>query len=105
MRFATLQGEIGQQAIRSIPELATVDSFVLLHRGGAWVRSTAALELARYLGGVWTLALAGYLLPRPLRDAIYDAVARRRYRWFGKLDACPLPTAETRARFLDTSGG
>lgn len=101
MRFATLQGEIGQAAIKAIPELATVDSVVLLHRDGAWVRSTAALELARYLGGGWTLALVGYLVPRPLRDWAYDAIARRRYRWFGRYDACPIPSPETRARFLD----
>lgn len=101
MRFATLQGELGAAALKALPELTSVDSVVLLHRDGAWVRSTAALEVARYIGGGWLLALAAYLIPRPLRDWIYDAVARRRYAMFGKFDACPLPSPETRARFLD----
>lgn len=101
MRFATLQGELGHAALRQLPEIAGVDSVVLLHREGAWVRSTAALEVARYLGGPWTALLAGYALPRAMRDKLYDFAARRRYKWFGRYDACPIPSAEQRARFLD----
>lgn len=101
MRFATLQGSYGEEARKLLPELAGVDSVVLMYKDGAWVRSTAALEVARYIGGAWSLALAGYLLPRALRDALYDMVARRRYGWFGKFDACPLPSPEVRERFLD----
>lgn len=101
MSFATLQGSYGEEARRLIPGLDQVDSLVLLHRDGAWIRSTAALEVARYLGGGWSLAAAFYVVPRVIRDAVYDWVARRRYRVFGKYDACPLPSPETRARFLD----
>lgn len=101
MRFATLQGEIGRTALHRLPQLADVDSVVLLHPGGAWVRSTAVLEIARYVGGVWGLAVIGYIVPRAIRDWVYDQVAKRRYATFGKFDACPLPTPETRARFLD----
>lgn len=101
MRFATLQGSFGDEARRLLPELASVDSMVLLYREGAWVRSTAALEVARYLGGVWLIALAAYLLPRPIRDWVYDRVAAIRYRTFGKYDACPIPPPESRKRFLD----
>jgi predicted DCC family thiol-disulfide oxidoreductase YuxK len=100
MRFATLQGELGRAALRQLPEIADVDSVVLLHRDGAWVRSTAALEVARYLGGPWSVTLAGYAIPRLLRDWLYDFVARRRYGWFGKLDSCPVPAPEVRTRFL-----
>lgn len=101
MRFATLQGPIGDEARRLLPQLAAVDSVVLLYKDGAWVRSTAALQVARYLGGVWNLAAIAYLVPRPLRDWVYDRVAATRYRIFGKLDACPLPAPGTRRRFLD----
>jgi predicted DCC family thiol-disulfide oxidoreductase YuxK len=101
MRFARLQGSVGQSVVAAIPELAGIDSLVLLHRDGAWVRSTAALELARYLGGTFHLMLVGYFLPRRLRDWLYDRVARNRYRVFGTMGACPVPDAETRARFLD----
>lgn len=102
MRFATLQGETGQAAFARFPELRGVDSVILLRPDGASVRSTAVLEVARYLGGVWRLLAApGWLLPRALRDRVYDLVARHRYRVFGKLDACRLPTPDERARFLD----
>jgi predicted DCC family thiol-disulfide oxidoreductase YuxK len=105
MRFATLQGPIGQAALRELPQLADVDSVILLHRGGAWARSTAALEVARYLGGIWRVALLGYAVPRVIRDGVYDWFARHRYRWFGRFDACPIPTPATRQRFLDPPGG
>lgn len=101
MRFAPLDSPIGRDALRLLPSLAGIDSVVLLHRGGAWIKSTAALEIARYVGGVWSLALIGYLLPRAWRDALYDYVARTRYRRFGRAEACDLPTPETRGRFLD----
>ena len=101
MRFATLQGELGQEAARLLPHLAGMDSVVLVHRDGAYVRSTAVLEVARYLGGPWRLALAGYAVPRVVRDAAYDAIAARRRRIFGRDEACPVPPPAMRARFLD----
>ncbi|MEO6445722.1 MAG: DCC1-like thiol-disulfide oxidoreductase family protein [Gemmatimonadaceae bacterium] len=101
MRFATLQGPVGREALRRLPQLAVVDSVILLHPEGAWIKSTAALEIIRYVGGVWTLALVGYLCPRALRDWVYDSVARRRYARFGKLESCPLPSPAQRSRFLD----
>lgn len=64
--------------------------------------SDAVLFVARQLGGVWRLG-AGMLgmLPRGLRDWAYSAFTRYRYRMFGRYEACPLPSAETRTRFLD----
>ena len=104
MRFATLQSELGLAALDEYPSLRGVDSVVLLQPGSASVRSTAVLQVARYLGGIWALlALPGWLLPRGVRDAMYDFVARNRYRVFGKLDACRLPTPEERARFLEAA--
>jgi predicted DCC family thiol-disulfide oxidoreductase YuxK len=101
MRFATLQGELGKAALRQLPEIADVDSVILLHREGAWVRSTASLEVARYLGGAWSVTLAAYAVPRLMRDWLYDFIARRRYGWFGRHDSCPIPAPEVRERFLD----
>lgn len=101
LRFAPLQGPTFAALAGEHPELRGVDSFVLWDGARAHVRSSAALRAAAALGGPWrafTLLLA---VPRPLRDAVYDFVARRRYRWFGRRDACRLPTPELRARFLD----
>jgi predicted DCC family thiol-disulfide oxidoreductase YuxK len=66
-----------------------------------FVRSAAALRVARYLGGPWTLALAAWLVPRPMRDAAYDLVARHRHRLLGATDVCFVPPPEVRARFLE----
>ncbi len=101
MRFAALDSAVGREALRLLPTLSGVDSVILLHRDGAWVKSTAVLELARYVGGTWKLALLGYLLPRPVRDWMYDVVARYRYRVFGRFESCPLPAPEHRQRFLE----
>lgn len=65
-------------------------------------RSDAAIFVLRQLGGIWRLA--SFILsitPRFFRDWIYNIVAKNRYRIFGRYDTCPIPTAETRARFLD----
>ena len=101
LRFAPLQGPTFAQLRQAHPELDGVDSFVLWEGARVHTRSTAALRSLMALGGVWRLAAAGLLIPRFLRDAAYDLVARRRYRWFGRQDSCRLPTPELRARFLD----
>ena len=100
MCFAPLTSAVGREALAKLPSLAGVDSVVLLHKEGAWIKSTAMLEMLRYVGGIWSFATVGYLLPRGLRDAIYDFVAKRRYGWFGKLDSCPAPRPEDAPRFL-----
>ena len=61
---------------------------------------TAALRVARRLNGLWPLCYIFVVVPRPIRDALYKLVARNRYKWFGKKDACMMPTPEVRARFL-----
>jgi predicted DCC family thiol-disulfide oxidoreductase YuxK len=100
LRFAALDGDTGTAARAGDPGLRTVDSIVLLRSAGALTRSAAAIEILREMGGVWRAAVAGYLIPRPIRDALYDRVARSRYDRFGRYDACPLPPAEDRWRFL-----
>lgn len=107
MRFAALQSGYGQAALGRHPELKGVDSVILLEPSGvkgnesAYDRSTAALKVASYLGGLWKLFLIAYIIPRPLRDALYDFVARNRYKILGKHESCMLPPPNSRARFLD----
>ncbi|MBB6097698.1 putative DCC family thiol-disulfide oxidoreductase YuxK [Deinobacterium chartae] len=99
-RFASLQSETGQRlrAAGQVPE--DTDSFVLLEGGRTYLRSDAALCIARGLGGPWRLLYVLILLPRPLRDAVYCLIARNRYRIFGRREACLLPRPEWRSRFL-----
>ncbi len=106
LRFAALQSDYGKAVIARRPELAGVDSVVFLEPepdGGEriHVRSDAALRVMSYLGGAWKLFLIARLIPRPLRDLLYDTFARNRYRFFGKYDSCLLPAPEVRSRFLD----
>jgi predicted DCC family thiol-disulfide oxidoreductase YuxK len=65
------------------------------------VRSTAALRIARRLTGAWPLLFLAIVVPRPLRDAVYNWVAHNRYDWFGRRDECRVPTPALRDRFLD----
>ncbi len=98
-RFASLQSAAARELLRGIP---VPDSVVLVDEAGVHTRSAAALRIARRLGFPWVLlGWVGALVPRFLRDALYDLVARHRYAWFGKQDACSLPTPALAARFLD----
>jgi predicted DCC family thiol-disulfide oxidoreductase YuxK len=105
--FAALDSGFGRSAVARHPELRDVDSLVWLdpptptRPERALIRSAAALRVAEYLGGLWHLAGVSRLLPRSARDALYDAVAHRRYRWFGRADSCQVPPPSRAARFLE----
>lgn len=103
--YAALQGETAAAVRGRHPRLEGVDSMVLVRDHGTpdetvFLRSSAALEIAAVLGGFWRLVSWLRLMPRPLRDFVYDQVARRRYGWFGKFDSCKVPAPAARARFL-----
>jgi predicted DCC family thiol-disulfide oxidoreductase YuxK len=73
---------------------------LLWDRGRWYRRSDAALRAIVGLGGPWGLARPLFLVPRILRDTVYDFIARNRYRWFGKREACRMPSPAERDRFL-----
>ena len=98
-KFASLQSDIGQELVIR-HNLQGIDSLVLIEEDRAYTRSTAALRIAKRLKGLWSLLYIGIILPKPLRDPLYEMFAQNRYKWFGKKDACMLPTKEERARFL-----
>ena len=100
-RFASLQSDEGRRRLAEHGLNAeSLNSVVLIEDGKVFRRSTAALRIARHLSGAWPLAAVFWIVPRPLRDLVYDFVARNRYRWFGKTEACMVPRPEWRARFL-----
>ena len=108
LRFAALQSDYGQAVIARHAELKSVDSVVWLATSATgeervFTRSDAALQVAAYLGGIWKLLLAAYIMPQPIRDLCYDLFARYRYRLFGKYDNCLLPSPTVRSRFLDVA--
>ena len=103
-RFAALQSDAARRLLGEPAAAAGTlpASFVLVEGDRVFRQSTAALRIARGLGFPWRLAYALIAVPRPLRDWAYDVVARHRYQWFGRRDACMMvPTPDLRARFLD----
>lgn len=101
-RYAPLQSEVGKNlAAKHEIDLDKVDSIILVTDQSAVAKSTAALRIAKQLSGGWPLLTVFLILPRFLRNAVYDFIARNRYKWFGKKDACMIPTPELKSKFLD----
>ncbi|WP_077211956.1 thiol-disulfide oxidoreductase DCC family protein [Bacillus dakarensis] len=99
-QFASLQSEVGKSLLAQRPELQNLDSIVLIENGQFFTESSAALRIARKLDGFWKLAFLLNALPKVCRDPFYRFFAKNRYRWFGKQEACMMPTKDMRARFL-----
>ncbi len=99
-KFSALQSDAGQRVLSShaIPKIDTV---LLVDDGRVYVKSEAALRILRQLGGIGRLSPVLRMIPRRMRDGIYDFVARNRYGWFGRQDQCMIPTDDVRSRFLD----
>lgn len=101
IRFASLQGEAGVDFLRSNGLASGTPGTFIYHRDGKVLdRSTAALRVAGDLGLPWKLAMVFILVPRPLRDAVYNVIARNRYRWFGMEEVCMVPSPELQGRFV-----
>ena len=98
--FSSLQSDTGIQLRKDyhIPE--ELDSIILIEGEKYHSKSTAALKIARELRGGWKWLYIFIVIPRPIRDAVYDMVARNRLKWFGEKTACELPPPEVRKRFL-----
>ncbi len=101
-KFAPLQSERGGELLDKYKiSRAETDSVVVVENEKAYTHSTAALRIAKGLGGIWSLAYIFIVVPKFIRDAAYNLIARNRYKWFGKKDACMLPTPEIRGKFLN----
>ncbi len=100
-RFAPLQSEAGLRLLRE-HGLATGDrdTWVLIDGAEHYQNSDAGLRVARELAGPWRALVVLYAIPRRLRDWLYGRIVANRYRWFGRKDACIVPTEEIRGRFL-----
>ena len=100
-RFAALQSELGQQLMNQNGlESAGNSTFVLIQSSKTYTRSTAALLVCKQLNNVWKLLYVFIIVPRFVRDAVYNFIAKNRYRFFGKKDFCMVPTKDLMDRFL-----
>ena len=95
LKLAALQSDYGRRVLAEHGmKFDPLDTMMLLEGGRLAVKSTAIIRISKYLGGVWPLAMILLIIPRVIRDALYDIIAKNRYRWFGKYDTCPLPDPE-----------
>ena len=100
-KFAAAQSETGQMLLRKYQlKVENPESVFLITKNKALKESAAVLEIAAALDGFWKLLVVFRLIPEPVRDRLYNWVARNRYRWFGKRDVCMLPNEELESRFL-----
>jgi predicted DCC family thiol-disulfide oxidoreductase YuxK len=103
-RFASLQSRYGTEILNGFfSENREIElySIFLIEGNRIYSRSDAVLRIARGLKGGWPLLSALRIIPRFIRDPIYNLIARNRYRMFGKKDQCMIPTQELKARFID----
>ena len=98
--FASIQSNIGQKLLTDLQVPPHLDSLILIENGKWHAQSTAALHISRHLNGGWKLFSVLLLVPKPMMDVIYKFIAKNRYKWFGKKEACMLPSPEIRKRFL-----
>lgn len=100
-KFSPLQSEFSKNALKSeIADKKLPDSIVLLEGNKIYYRSTAALRIARRMDGLWPIFYLFIIIPEPVRDFIYDLIARYRYRLFGRKTFCMVPGEDVSARFV-----
>ncbi|MBU3011782.1 DUF393 domain-containing protein [Polaribacter vadi] len=101
--FAALQSETGKKITSQLNiDTQKVDSIILYEPGISYdIKSTAALNIMNDFGGIWKITQLGFLFPESFRNFIYDFIAKKRYKWFGKKESCLIPTIELKAKFLN----
>jgi len=101
-QFAPLQSEIARQLLSEAGYHQPLpDGVILIDQGNIYLESDASLRVLFLLGGWWKLPALLRFVPRFIRQAVYRLIARNRYSWFGKYDACPMPQPGWKSRFLD----
>jgi len=102
-RFVPLQSELGLSIIKHAGiDTTKIDSIILYEPGIAYYyKAQAAIKIAKYLGGIYSLLKIFTVLPNGISNSVYDYVARNRYKWYGKKESCMIPTPELKAKFLE----
>lgn len=104
-RFASLQSSIAKDLLkRESVDLNNMRTIILLNNGKVFYRSNAILEILRQLTAPWPVFYVFKLVPRFIRDGLYNLISKHRYSWFGKRDTCRIPSVGERARFLEDEG-
>ena len=100
-KFASLQSDAGKTiAEKFLINRQDIDSIILIKGENYFIKSEAALEVVKELKSIWKIFYLLKVIPRPLRDFIYDLIAKNRYAIFGKRDTCRVPTEEEKGKFV-----
>jgi predicted DCC family thiol-disulfide oxidoreductase YuxK len=101
-RFVALQSDLGQEILKYIGiDSKNIDSIILYEPSVAYYyKSDAALQIVKSLGGLFSLGIIFKIIPRGIRNQLYDYIARNRYKWYGKKESCMIPTPELKVKFL-----
>lgn len=100
-KFASIQSDAAKEILLQFDNFnSDIDSIILINNNRIYYKSSAVLRLCKILGGWYNFLLIFWLVPKPIRDWMYDFVAKNRYRWFGKRESCMLPSADLKDRFL-----
>lgn len=101
IQFAPLQSEKGRMFSKQFGfSEEDMKTFLFIEEGKVYTKSAAALKVCRYLGALWPLCYGFMIVPKFIRDGIYNWIAKNRYKWFGKKETCMIPTPEVRTRFI-----
>ena len=101
--FAAIQSKKGKEIIDYLEiDIVKIDAIILYEPGVSYeVKSTAALKIMNDFGQFWQLTKLLWIFPKGLRNLVYDFIAKNRYKWFGKKEACMIPTNDLKSKFLD----
>ena len=100
--FTPLQSDLGKEITSKLKiNIAKVDSIIFLDDDQHYIKSTAALKIAKHFGGLWILLQVFWIFPEGFRNFFYDIIAKNRYTWFGKQEQCMIPTPELKSKFLE----
>jgi len=100
--FASLQSDAAKEILLQFDEkYLNLDSIILIFDGAVYTKSPAIIKVGSLLGGFYKIATIFYVIPKSIRDWVYDYVAKNRYKWYGKRESCMIPSKELKNRFLD----
>jgi predicted DCC family thiol-disulfide oxidoreductase YuxK len=100
-KFAALQSDVGRMLSEKHGiDQSKIDSIILIENGNIFVKSSAILRITKNLNLLYPLLYVFIITPKFIRDGVYDFIAKNRYKWFGKKEACMIPSPEIKSRFI-----
>ncbi len=100
-KFASLQSDAAKEILLQFQKNnSDLDSIILIYKGKIYSHSSAIIRVAKLLGGINLFAIIFWIVPKPIRDWVYNYIAKNRYKWYGKRESCMIPTEGLKKRFL-----